>query len=909
MKSYTDFTDRTSDYILPVYQEKPRELKNYAPVKPLQNYGKGKAPDSYLCQFLKEIHLDISRRDIEIRKQIAEIGQLVAALRAGKEFFVHDPILNRYTLIKQTSQRVNNHRRFVTPLAQLNSATITSIWVSSRPKITVQSFGNSARAQIQQGLIEQVVDYYFSQYIDDLFEQNESLSLMDYGTVLIYPYYHKHLRQLKYLTPIIKNKRKTVFAGYAFCFECGFEGRPYKFTKRMPEQCPECGSYNVQIATPDIIAEVPEVEKLREHTQGDICLQLRNVPACNWDIRGFWQDSSYTQYVCEVPLKYVQTALDTEVASEMQFSEPSENFGLEIVNEIGKRGGSVRHLGRENITFRSSGTPKEVTYMLETHITPAFYAGVKLPKDEKTVCGEVIPKDTPLEKIFPDGILYVGFNDYSLIAGIYNEKRYGVSSVYHLQSHSGYGKGVSDVIEVVEELNHAHTAALEQLKRFGAGGGIWFDERVLTKAQAQALLKPNGLVAVRNLDRAGYQSVEQAIGQLRHPELNQSTMLMIAQLTNLLNISFMTTDFTSGVANEQVNVNTARGQELLHNIMQQRTVAPLRLKGWSRARLAEQVICLFRDYIRVPKYFKHSDKFSLTKGRYVSGADLPEKVYFTFVYDTELPRNSYFQREAVKTMAREITNLGGSFLQLAEAKPRLVAWWAAKFGVHDLPLLNQNEILMVCLDRLNDIAEKARDTELISALAEFNLNSPEDTAVLSSMILDNLRRPVSVFEESHQLKAEVLTEMMDDDTAVEWTPLTRQTVEALIELHYKYAVESQYISARYQQQAQLNLQAEAQAFQAGQASQQQAEAANQMLQQELLRRMGDEYQNEMQQDRDLEKMMLQAELQRQQQLQQQTTSGQEPQTEDRPVEAGFGEQIAPRPNLTPTGLRMIARRE
>ena len=213
----------------------------------------------------------------------------------------------------------------------------------------------------------------------------------------------------------------------------------------------------------------------------------------------------------------------------------------------------------------------------------------------KDVSGVVIPRDVPLEQIFPKGISTIVFADGDIVPYVDGERCTLVSGVYHIQSHAGYGKGTSDAIEVSRELSEAHSAALAQIKRYGAGGGIVFDSDAVSKKEAMAAVKPGGFVPVK-LNKTQHRSVDSVLRAVQLGELPQSNIHMIAQLTNLLNLSFQTTDFTQGAADSSVKVNTLGGQQLLQSQQQQRSAAPLRMKGYCRALIAEEVIELYRKH-------------------------------------------------------------------------------------------------------------------------------------------------------------------------------------------------------------------------------------------------------------------------------------------------------------------------
>jgi len=810
---------------------------NFAPVKPLQdlkNNPEKAYKTSSFAQFVRELHNEISNRHVQERREIAEMGRLMANLRSGKLIMKRDPIYGSLALLKPLPHKPRSDRH-VYPLAQVNSSQLTSIWTLSRPKAVPRHFGNTNRAQIQHALLQKVVQHYNTELFDELFHQQQSLSMMDYGTSVIRVYYDDKLNAVKKLQPIIENKNKTVFEGYGACAQCGYEGKAKTFSKEqgMP-QCPKCKSFNIPDLVPEEMMNVAEIVGVNEISQGDIGAEQLPIPACNWDMKYLAHESSYFQYRSEVPIKLVESILGIEVAQE----DPTNDYGLWVIDAIATRGGSMKDYGRDNL-YGNESDKSNVTLMDEEWYEPEWYAGVKFREDEKTVSGETIPKDTPLEEIFPDGLCVVGFNDMGVLAGVYNEKRRIIGGVYHLQSFSGVGKGTQDSVEVAEHLNIAHSAALEQIKRWGAGGGYWYDADVMTKTEAQNLLRPRGLVGLR-MKGTNYNSVENAIGQLRHNEMNQSNLAMIAQLANILNISFQTTEFTQGVANN-VNVDTATGQQMLLAQNQQRSAAPLRMKGYQFARVAEHIVELFREHIKIPKFFGANDKFGMTKGQFVGGEDMPERVKFDFVTDSELPTNTLVKRQNAEQMMEKSQFFGVPFAQLVQMHPRLASWWADQFQA-EIPLFNHHEMLIVCQERLDNLKQIVAQAEQIAQMSEYYPPAEE----IIPQLLAGLARPLTLSEENLAIKAEMLSEYLDDDEVKEWSPLMRAAVEALIQEHYKLDRDGRFRLMALQQEGEIGLQMQAMmAQQAAMAPMQEAQAQAQggmaAAEQEgaMLEKMGD----------------------------------------------------------------------
>jgi hypothetical protein len=487
-------------------------------------------------------------------------------------------------------------------------------------------------------------------------------------------------------------------------------------------------------------------------------------------MRKLIHESPFVHKRSEISKRLVESILGIEVIEQ----DPDMDMGLQVINALGNRGGSIEGLGRGELYGRGSWRNGS-TIMDEFWFKPEYYAGTTLEEDEKTISGETVKAGMPLEKQFPDGMSVVAFNERKVVAGIFREKPRFVGGVYHIQSFSGVGKGTTDAVEISEQLNIGHTAAMTILKRFGAGGGYAYDRNVMTKTEAQALIKPGGLVGVDITGR--YKSISDALWQVTHTNVSAENLAIVAQLANMLNVCFQTTNFTDGVADSRVNVDTAQGQQLLAAQNQQRSAATLRMKGYQMARIGEHVIELFRQHITIPRWFGTNDKFGLAKGKFIASKDLPERVTCDFVNDSELPTNTYTKRENALKMFEAF---GGPipFLQLVNAEPAMAMYWASQFQC-EIPTLNMTDVLIRCQDRLDQIDDLCSEFETLTQIAGFQ--PPPEAAIPE--ILSKLTPPVSLSEESHLVKAQLLGQVLDDDEVKEWPPIKLATVEGLIALH------------------------------------------------------------------------------------------------------------------------------
>src|SRR6266480_1603327 len=122
----------------------PPPVVNFAPLEPLKNAQSNKDSwkDSSINQIFREFHQEISMRNVEVRREIAEVGRLMANLRSGKLIMQRDPMYGGIALLKPLPNKPRNDRH-VYPLAQVKSSELTATWTMSRPRIVPRHFGNT----------------------------------------------------------------------------------------------------------------------------------------------------------------------------------------------------------------------------------------------------------------------------------------------------------------------------------------------------------------------------------------------------------------------------------------------------------------------------------------------------------------------------------------------------------------------------------------------------------------------------------------------------------------------------------------------------------------------------------------------------------------------------------------------
>lgn len=806
--------------------------ENFAPLAPLKN-AKKTARDgggSSMTAYFREVYDEIVQADAEAWREHLEMGRVISNLRSGKLIHKKDLSGNGYVFLPPVKTKTSDRSNY--PVFPQISEDLKSKWLRVKPLVRGRHYGDGYKAEIQLNTVNRVIESYFKDIFDAEYELNECLSAQDFGGYVTRFYYDQRLNQIRKTAPILKNESKVLIDGFAACYRCDFEGKPEDFRKTGAAypQCPECGSFKTTKMLEPTVVDEQRIVGAQEIVQGDITGCLLNFPAFKYDCRVLPHHSSYQLYKQFIPLRLAHALfgnLDIEGDSGM-----SNELGLQLMESLAARGGHMENLG-ENSIFGKPSVMGRRAVINEMWLTPEWYAGFKLERDEETISGR-IPAGVPFEELFPEKICVVGFNDMRLQVGFYAEKSHIVGGVYFIQSFSGLGKGMSDGADIAKDLSEIHSMAMAGLKRYGASG-LYYDKSI-PESQIRNLFNPRKATAV---DLQGKDDIRKFVGQVQFQPVNPVLPQYAVQLSNLLNLVNMSGDFSEGTL-QSVDINTLGGQQLATAKEEGKKGAIISMKVNHRELSAEAIHELFVQHIKFPRYFaSESDRHSATKGKWVSGMEMPQKVRFDAVPGSELPTNEFDKKQSAQLMIEKAGGLGNISAAI-QADPRLASWYASLFNV-DLPTMNQEEVWITCLSRLDSIKE----------LSEMFADPRQ--------VLSQLKKPVFLQEDAHLLKANFLSQVLDDDEISTWNPVAKAAVQQLIDTHRDLARQIQLQAEMREQNAQFHLEQRGMQFQQAMMqpqidAQQQAQA--QQAEQQLLlgaaEKVADDEQKQVDHDRQLE---------------------------------------------------------
>jgi hypothetical protein len=839
---------------------------NYAPLKPLLELeSHTETPKHYLNDFAKEVYDDCIRQDDGAWREVLEQGRVISNLESGKLIIKRDPMFHELILLQP--QKKTSNRRGV-PIFQFYMSNLAATWSNSNPDIDPVIEGDDDRADLAVSAVKQVHNYYERVIFNETYNRRECSSALTYGTYITKYGYNELLRQIQMLKPVIENKSLTLYEGYGACLSCSHEGKDSDFTDAQTKagspypMCPECGSTEA-IIDPSLEINGDVVTGHESIQVGDLQGDLLAFPACRYNMRKFAEDSEYFIYEQFLPIRMLKGMLGNIEISEAD-ATGSLNYGHLILEALATRGGSIEDQGRDRL-FGNYNSFKEQALVTEMWLKPEMYADVVIQGDEKTVSGEKLQKGGKLIDVFPNGVCFVGLNQMQTVLAIYGENHSDciVSGIYHLQSHSGIGKGVSDAVDVYKDMNLLHSKAMSYIERFSTPS-YGYAKGTVTEELAQQIGDPTINIPFDfSQIPEGMRSIQQLVQPLMSGTPNPALFQYGQQLHNMFQLAMQVTEFSDGLPG--VRNNTATGAEITKDNARKQSIPALKLKAEHRKSSAPKIINLFRQ-IPAPRWFSKQDRFGVVKGKYIFGEELPKHISWEAVANSEVPQNEYDERQSAAELFAQTGGLPG-FVQLAEMSPRWGGWAAKKYKV-DAPITTEDDIAKVCRMRVDDITALAQEANEILNVANAIVGMQPDTSVVVDAILAKLKRPLAVAESAHTEKAAWLSELLDADELNE-DQLLRECIQRLIENHMKAQIYQQYKLQELAQEVEAGLAEQAQEAAQPMMDQQNAQAAQQQdtqFQQEQASKQADAGQQAQQQQVQSDQQTQQMELKHQQDL-------------------------------------------
>lgn len=456
-----------------------------------------------------------------------------------------------------------------------------------------------------------------------------------------------------------------------------------------------------------------------------------------------------------------------------------DHFGLRIVEQLAKAGGNVAGEGKDN-PFGEVMQVQGENVVTEMWLQPEQYCNWDVSEDEKTLGGVSIPKGRKLLDIFPDGMCAVGINGFKTIIGLYpeNHKDHIVTGIYHLQSFSGVGKGISDAVDVKKEMDDLHSQTMAYVKAHSTPA-TYYNQDMISEEQARNIGKPRKVIPVDFTNAPdGVNSINQAIQALAPQNPASSIFEYKDVLNSWLQMSMQVTEFSNGLPG--VDNKTATGAKIGDENAALVLVPQHRNKADHRKRSDKVVYNLFKRFVNKEKFFQTRSKNGITAGKYLSGTQFDGvDIDFEIVANSEIPKTPYQQVQNLSQLLQFTGGLGG-LIQATQMNPDLTSDVVHAFGVDNLSIPNQKDIARVCRRRINQ-AKQILEMELKNQQLMSAVGMPADNTNLAAAVVSQLTPPISPKEKYPNEKAAWMADLLDSDELSYAPQELRYVIEEMID--------------------------------------------------------------------------------------------------------------------------------
>lgn len=506
----------------------------------------------------------------------------------------------------------------------------------------------------------------------------------------------------------------------------------------------------------------------------DIICELLDFPACRWDIRKRAEESSYFIYESRCSNAELEHLLKADIPPD----SVDDKFGLRIVEQIAKMGGSTEGTGKRRPYGVWDDVDGENT-VTQMWLKPEAYCDIAMDSDEETVSGTVLKKGDLLQ-MFPDGMCAVGINGMKTIIGLYAENHADqiVTGLYHTQPYSGVGKGISDVVDSSKELDDLYSQMSAYIK--GHSMPSWgFNSDVVTEDKVRQIGQGRKAIAI-DFSQApdGMNNVNQAIQHLVPGDPGQSAFALWEKLHDNIQIASQVTNFTNSFPG--VDNTTATGAKIGESNAQMLLIPQLLNKASHRCRASKVIFNLFKKYVDKEKFFAAKTKNAITAGKYLTGTQFNDiDVDFVAVANSEKPMNPELQKEG---FAQLMQYTGGAMglMQMAQADPDTTGKVVHLFAPGlKLNIPQQDDIARVCRRRIEQ-AKKILEVELSNQAIMAAMGMPADNTELPTTVVSRLVPPISPQEKYAEQKASWMADLLDSDE-LQFAPIElRYVIEEMI---------------------------------------------------------------------------------------------------------------------------------
>ncbi len=505
----------------------------------------------------------------------------------------------------------------------------------------------------------------------------------------------------------------------------------------------------------------------------DLICKILPFPACRWDIRFTPEESAHFLYESKEKVSVLEELLGGEVNDD----DGAENIGLRIIEQMARTGGNITGYGKERPYGNYTPVPGEAI-VTEMWLQPSEYCDIKIDRPTKTVGGQTIPEGESLVKLFPKGMVVIGINQMEIIWAIHaeNHQEHIVSGVYHAQS-SGVGKGLSDAVDAMKDLNDLHSQLLTHVKTHSTPG--WgYIEGVVSEEMARNVGKPDRNIPFNLEQFPDIRDINQAVKPLVPSNPAMAGFQFIQRLEENVQTSMQVTEYSTS-SDLGINSKTATGDKIRDANAEVMLVSQHLRKADAQRRGMIVAFNLFKKYVDIPKWFRSKSKNAITSGKYLSGEQFDDiDVDFEIVSNSQIPQTPYQQRDALTQILQYTGGIAG-LIQATQMNPEMTGEIVAAYG-GNLTIPNKSDIARVCRRRIEQ-AKQILEGELQKQQIMSKVTGEQfDNANLATTVVDRISPPMSPYELYATQKIEWMADLLDSDEFQYAPPELRYVIEEMI---------------------------------------------------------------------------------------------------------------------------------
>jgi hypothetical protein len=749
---------------------------NLAPVEPLLKLREVPKPQpTPLQQQLKEIYDDKMRQEEKVWDEMYAVGQLVGLFIAGQQLVVKAPYSAGYRVLRV--QNEDQYTQKAINLTQFYAWAGTAKILRSNPDIVARPGDDSDQALNASIGAKAIVDCYAPKLYDANFSIKEALLVQQYGTVIERLRYSPAAKGPTMMKKIMGQQEVQIGEGVGTCVDCQQTLPLGQFGDGM---CPECGSTSIDAAPPPM-AMINTVTGHEEVRLGDWVIDQMPFPACRWDLYRYPEESSWFIYRQRIP----KGALNLILGDVDLPDGGGEDKGLDILHAQAYQGSTINGYAREG--DNKGDWRKKTRHVEEMYLSPEDYAHVRIPKDTRTVSGQILPEGKMVDAC-PDGAVILGEGGCRTLLGIFKEKHSDClsSSRWFTQGDSGAGRGMSDMIEAQRRFNASDGQIFSALA--ASSTPAWaYDPTIIKPAHMGYISKPRTNIPFSLAMLGPNGDITKAIRALEPGNVaGQYIDYSQKHLKNMMDVQALVLDFSDFLP---IDNRTATGAQIASALANSLVGPQLQGKTGMRVKQAEQLTNQYRDRMPIKRWFPIGGKRGKRPGIYLSGADLKGQVVFEAVPDSELPVSPFIKQQDFTSWMQSVGGPQG-YMILKQQDPEMLQRSLGIFHIK-LDLETFDAITVRCRGRLDQLIE----------FAGKGITEPQ-------LMVESMMPPISPFEAEHMQKMVWWQEWLDDDEASEPDMMpVRLAAELVIQTHFRFEGEQQVALAGGQGMAQAAMMA------------------------------------------------------------------------------------------------------